>query len=215
VRLLKINHTYKRHFNENINIVNKVLSEYFTQEEIEGVGVVDYKRIKERLVNDNLIMNAKNAAHIICRNGHRDFLKKFLFNFPDMRNFMIIRYFTETATATNQRLFPLCFCNDSRSPEHAANSCNMILHDRDDMKVKFNSIFKRNKFPLQKTLHECLIATFFQIDPNFILADIRKLAELMKKTIFRIITETAEKYKEKMKISQGDCNKYEDLGRND
>ena len=45
---------------------------------------------------------------IDIRDNHREVLKKYVFAYPNKRDFFLIRYFTNTTKGTNERLFPVC-----------------------------------------------------------------------------------------------------------
>lgn len=62
------------------------------------------------MINDNIRKKAKDYLPYEIRYKNRDFLKKYIFYYKDMRNFHVIGYFTHTTRVTAVRLFPECDC---------------------------------------------------------------------------------------------------------
>jgi len=56
----------------------------------------------------NIWGKASGFMNCTIRIDHGDYIKKYIFNFPDLRNFYIIIYLTHTTKGANVRLFPIC-----------------------------------------------------------------------------------------------------------
>ena len=144
------------------------------------------------MINDNIRKNAKEYLPCEIRDNHREFLKKYIFCYTDLRNFHVIRYFTHTTKGTATRLFPVCDCGMPNSPEHGANECTKKLEDREIIKRSLDEVFRRNKLPIRNTLYDYLLAIYYTID-NIPKKDIRFLVGMLKTTIMRLIVEDESK----------------------
>jgi len=188
VRLLKNWHKYKMHFGEYPLMYEKALRKYFSESELypkEGTSL-DFYQIKFRLLNGDLKEISKSSLGLEIRNDHREFLKQKVFNYPDLRNFHVIRYFTGTTKGTCSRLFPACGCGANSTPDHGANDCPRTLKNRDEVKKKFDSLFVSLGLVEKDNVYDYLRETFFCLEkiPSKLA---KKLIELMKSTILQII----------------------------
>ena len=64
--------------------------------------------MKAAMFSNSVGKVAKDYLKISIRHEHSEYLKKYIFNFHDLRNFLIIRYFTNTTRGNFKRLFPGC-----------------------------------------------------------------------------------------------------------
>ena len=188
VRLLKNWHKHKVHFGEYPIFFEKILRNYFSENELyPKAGItLDFYEIKFRLLNGNLKEISKASLGLEIRNDHREFLKRYVFNWSDLRNFHVIRYFTGTTKGTCSRLFPVCGCGAKNTPEHGANECTRTLKDRDLIKRKFDSLFASCGLSKKTNIYQYLCEIFFCLEK--VPAKVtRQLVELMKVTIFKVI----------------------------
>lgn len=72
------------------------------------------------------------------------------FNWSDIKNFHIIRYFTRTTKGTCNKLFLMCKCGASNNPYHGANECAFSLKNRDSILKKFDALF--DSYDLKKKI---------------------------------------------------------------
>ena len=188
VRLLKNWHKYHMHFGEYPYFYEKILRKYFSEEEIfpRDFASLNFYEIKFRLINQDLKKLSGETLNIEIRNNHREFLKRYVFNWSDLRNFLVIRYFTRTTKGTCNRLFPVCECGSLNTPEHGANDCPLTLKDRIAVKAKFDFLFACAKLEKKNTIFEYLHEVFFCID-GIKASTIRQLINHMKVTIMSII----------------------------
>ena len=124
--------------------------------------------------------------NVIVRDDHSDYLKKYVFNYPDKRNFHVIRYFTHTTRGTCNRLYPICDCGEWNTPYHGANECRNKLKDRKKIFREINNIFGRHEEKLYKNLYDYLSAIFFSIT-KIAGKDRTRLFEILRDTIYRLI----------------------------
>jgi len=170
LRLIKNWHKYKQQFGTYPLIFEKILLKYFSIFDIFPIdnGLENFKSnywdIKSNLFEINLKKKAKKYMDIEIRNNHADYLKKYFFSFTDLRNFYLIRYFTQTTKGTNSRLYPRCSCGLLNNPSHGANDCNHKLKDRDEIKKKIEKIFIKNDMAKRKTLYDYFFAIYFTMD---------------------------------------------------
>ena len=129
-----------------------------------------FTRNLRKTISDKKEGTKKNEVewNINLRHRHAEYLKKYFFCFPDLRNFYVIRYFTNCTKGTNKRLFPLCgSCGFvSKKPNHGANKCTKLLTEekRKDIIGQIEAIFFRNNMETKKTLYEYLQAIYYTMD---------------------------------------------------
>ena len=176
------------HFGEYPAYYEKILKKYFEESELypENGVTLDFYKIKFRLLNNDLKEMSEESLGLEIRNDHREFLKRNLFNWCDLRNFYLIRYFIVTTKGTCSRLFPFCGCWAENTPEHRANECTRALKNRSNIIKEFDSLFYGCGLVRKSNVYDCLREVFFCLEkvPAKIL---RKLIELMKSTIREII----------------------------
>ena len=127
---------------------------------------------------------------IFVKKNHKEFLKKYIFCYPDLRDFYLIRFFTNTTKTTNARLFPICDdCGMENSSRHGANECPNRLKDREKIIQEIASIFRRNGLEEKNNLYNYLEAIFFNISLKMIKTDIRILIEKLKKIVMMLVRE--------------------------
>ena len=190
IRLLKNWYKYKEHFGEYPLKFKKTLLEYFKEEELNSVDMKsqDYEKHKIRLVDENLKNRAGEFLECELRNDHKEFLKKYIFCYPDLRDFYLIRFFTNTTKTTNARLFPICDdCGMENSSRHGANECPNRLKDREKIIQEIASIFRRNGLEEKNNLYNYLEAIFFNISLKMKKTDIRILIEKLKKIVMMLV----------------------------
>ena len=123
------------------------------------------------------------------RENHAEFLSKFVFCYPDLRDFYLIRYFTHLTKGTNSRLFPVCECGEANSPQHGANQCKLRLKDRDEILSKFKAIF--NYYNLQvdnpESLYDYLMQTYYTVGWYMQKKHITELVKLLKETVTKLV----------------------------
>ena len=197
LRLLKNWHKYKEQFGEYPLMYENILRKFFEinyGEQIIFPSITDeieeklfcYKDIKFKIINDNLKMKAKDYLPCEIRLNHRDFLKKHVFNWTDLRNFHLIRYFTHTTKGTATRLFPDCHCGAMNTPDHGANFCPDKLTNRAEIVLYFDTIFNRNNLEKKNNLYDYFHSIFYTID-NIPPKDIRLLIDKLKVSITSLI----------------------------
>ena len=189
VRLLKNWHKYKENFGEFPTLYEPVLLRYFDRTDLypERAGEVDFRALRDKLISENIRESAKEFLPVEIRDKHRDFLKKHVFSWYDLRNWHVIRYFTHTTKGTNARLFPICGCGAANTPDHGANHCTEILKNRDKIVRDFDALFVKAGLPKRKKLFEYMHAVYFSIDKVPDKGCVRKLIELMKSTIVQLV----------------------------
>jgi len=143
--------------------------------------------LKNKLIDSNIKESSKEFLPTDVRNGHREFLKKYVFCWPDLRNWHVIRYFTNTTRGTCPRLFPKCSCGADNTPDHGANHCPIVLKNRDEILRQFEGLFESIGVKRKNNLFEYLHAVYFSIDGVQDRTLVRKLVELMKTTILQLI----------------------------
>jgi hypothetical protein len=189
VRLLKNWHKYRENFGEFPTLYEPTLLKYFEKKDLypEKIGEVDFQALRNKLINENIRESAKEFLPVEVRDGHREFLKKNIFSWCDLRNWHAIRYFTLTTRGGNARLFPVCGCGATNTPDHGANDCTEILKNREKIVKEFNTLFEKAGLPKKKNLFEYLHAVYFSIGKVPDKGSMRKLIELMKNTIVQLI----------------------------
>ena len=217
LRLLKNWHKHKKHYGTYPDMYAKTLLNYFsifdlypTNEGLENIRK-KYWDMKAAMFSTSVGKVAKDYLNISIRHEHSEYLKKYIFNFPDLRNFLVIRYFTNTTRGTSKRLFPRCGhegCFKANYPSHAANDCVFFKKFRENKIKEIEKIFKRNGLKLEKNLFEYLQAIFFTIDMSKNIAgegkDLKKvnvtrnkdrneLINIMKDTIRYLIVQDKSK----------------------
>ena len=139
-------------------------------------------------------------------------MKKYFFCFPDLRNFYVIRYFTNCTKGTNKRLFPLCgSCGFvSKKPNHGANKCTKLLTEekRNDIIGQIEAIFIRNNLETKDTLYEYLQAIYYTMD-DVIKKDRTRLIEILKTTITNLIRN--DESRNKLDIIEEQPEEYEKM----
>ena len=196
MRLLKNWHKYQAHFGEFPELMRPVLLTYFSQEELKTAQ--DYETLKNRMIDQNMqLINQGYTEHQI-RKDHRGFLKKFVFNHPDNRDFYLIRFFTNTTQGTNRRLFPVCICGEDSNPRHGLDECQKLL----DSATRAKHIERAKRLLIEsgriltgnETLYDLMSITYFSVEirvkGNQALRD---LITLMKEVIFKIVIDHKEK----------------------
>ena len=140
------------------------------------------------------------------RTDHGDYIKKYIFNFPDLRNFYIIRYLTHTTKGTNVRLFPICHCGEKNSPSHGANECSEKLKNRSSYMKLFDDIFARNNLERKDNLYDYLLAIFYTIGTGVLSKDKKTLFESLRKIVFALVRddESTCSKAEEINIAPGD-----------
>jgi len=168
----------------NTPLITKRFLKYFEESELypEDGATLDFYKIKFRLLNNDLKEMSEESLGLEIRNDHREFLKRNVFDWCDLRSFYLIRYFTGTTKGTCSRLFPLCGCGAENNPEHGANECTRALKNRDYIIKEFDSLFNECGLVKKCNVYDYLREVFFCLEkvPAKIL---RKLIELMKSTI--------------------------------
>jgi hypothetical protein len=121
VRLLKNWHKYKEHFEEEPEVVKQILKTYFIHDDLERTSsTTQYEEIKRTLINKNLSSGKGNEEYlgVTLKENHKEFLKKYVFCYPDKRDNLVMKYFTRTCRITNTRLFPMCECGEHKIPQN-------------------------------------------------------------------------------------------------
>jgi len=192
VRLLKNWHKYKENFGDYPLFYEETLLKYFENKNLypNKVTDVNFKTLRDELINNNVRDSALNFLPCRIRDDHREFLKKHIFNWPDLRNWHLIRYFTHTTKGTCGRLFPKCQCGSENTPNHGANECTLVLSKEKREKIfnKFKNLYKQNGLMQRDTLYDFLHSTFFTIEKVENNKCLKILVDLMKTTILEIIT---------------------------
>ena len=90
-----------------------------------GSSHSEYEKLKSTLINKNLKEKGdEEYLGVTVRDNHKEFMKKYVFCFPDKRDALVIKFFTRTCRLTNTRLFPKCTaCGEDNTVEHASDSC--------------------------------------------------------------------------------------------
>jgi len=133
------------------------------------------------------------------RDNHKEFLKKYVFSYPDKRDYFLIKYFTHTCRVTNTRLFPKCTaCGEDNTVEHASNSCKekMTEEERKIHTKEFEILFRKAKIEIgtKKQLYDYLLWTMFKVEDRAgISKEIRQMVETMKTVITKLILTKEEK----------------------
>jgi hypothetical protein len=195
VRLLKNYRLYHTHFEEYPELYLKDLLYEFSKEEIEdSENEPEYKIIKMRLTNENLQEKFKKYYDFPLRFNHKEHLKRFFFCFPDKRDFLIIRYFTGTTVASNQRLFPICECGKENRPGHKANECAIALSEdeRKDYLETVGKFYDKMKIERKETLHDYLVNIFYKLVSDDE-TTVRKVSTLVKEIVCKLIYSEKEK----------------------
>ena len=189
ISLLKNWHKYKENFGEFPMLYEQVLLKYFENKDLYPAVdyEVDFKLLRSNLIDNNIRGSALEFLPCDVRDNHREFLKKQVFSWPDLRNWYVIRYFTNTTKGTCARLFPRCGCGADNTPDHGANHCLIILKNRDEIVGKFERLFRLAGLAKKDNLFEYLHAVYFTIDNIQIKGYTNKLVELMKNTIVNLI----------------------------
>lgn len=189
VRLLKNWYKYKENFGVFPTLYEGTLLKYFEPKYLsfDKVEEVDFVFLKNKLIDENIKESAKEFLPVEIRSGHREFLKKHLFSWCDLRNWHAIRYFTHTTKGTNERLFPVCGCGADNTPDHGANHCSQILKDRNKIVSKFDNLFRKAGLPTRSSLYDYLHSVYFSIKEVKDKKCMTNLIELMKGTIVRLI----------------------------
>jgi hypothetical protein len=126
-------------------------------------------------------------------------LKKYLFCYPDKKDYLLIKFFTRTCRVTNTRLFQKCTaCGEDNTVGHASNSCKekMTEEERRNYTEEFKILFQKGKIEIgrEKQLYDYLLWTIFKIeDREGINKEIRQLVENMKTVITKLILTKEER----------------------
>jgi hypothetical protein len=199
IRLLKNWHKYKKHFGEEPEIVKKSLKKFFS-EDILNSQTAEYDELKSTLINKNLKEKGdEEYLGVSLRDNHKEFLKKFVFSYPDKRDYLLIKFFTRTCRITNSRLFPKCTaCGEDNTVEHASNSCKekMTEEEREIHTEEFRTLFQKAKIETGRKvqLYDYLLWTMFKIEAREgINKEIKQLVEKMKTVITKLIMTKEER----------------------
>ena len=167
---------------------------YFTPSQLTSLDN-QYETIKIDLFTKDIRSQADGKTNAVIRQEHSEYLKKYIFNFPDKRNFHVIRYFTHTTKGTCIRLFPLCGCGEIKTPSHSANECSKILKDKNRKKVvdEIEAIFRKHNQEIKNNLYDYLHAIFYTIN-DIEGKDRNRLTEILKNTIYQLIVNDESKY---------------------
>jgi hypothetical protein len=140
VRLLNNWYKYKSHFGVYPEIFRQTLQDYFTDLDNREVDM----RSRFKLFDDDLKKLGEEYG-LSIRVRHRETLKRFWFTNPDLGDFYIIRFFTQTAVASNSRLFPICKCGADNSAEHTINDCPEAKINRFKLIDNFRRIYREEQ----------------------------------------------------------------------
>jgi hypothetical protein len=208
IRLLKNWHKYKENFGEYPMFYENTLLKYFNNNELysSNYSNIDFKMLRDNLINNNIRIFSSEFLPCRIRDNHREFLKKYIFSWPDLRNWHLLRYFTHTTKGTCERLFPICKCGAQNNPKHGANECNKILNNREDIIKKFNNLFREAGLNQQDNLYDYLHVSFFTIENNSQNKTLKKIIELMKTTISQLIINDKSIERRKVRPSNNDQN---------
>ncbi len=189
VRLLKNWHKYQEHFHEFPEKLRDILKKYFSESEI--TGPCDYKVLKTRLTHENLSESNRKYPEYKIRYDHREFLKKYVFTHPDKRDFYLIRFFTNTTKGTCTRLFPKCVCGEDNDATHRLDHCKKLLSEelRNEYLSKARKLLEQAgaKITKKETLYELCSMTYFTVTEGKDKQSLRKMVEMMKEIIFKIV----------------------------
>ena len=199
IRLLKNWHKYRGHFGEEPEVVKKALKKYFTDEELNS-SHSEYEKLKSSLINKNLKEKGDDEyLGVTVRDNHKEFMKKYVFCFPDKRDALVIKFFTRTCRLTNTRLFPKCTaCGEDNTVEHASDSCRekMTEEERRIHLEEFESLYRKARIDIgeNRGLYNYLLWTMFKIeDRKEIGKEIRQMVMKMKTVITILILKKEER----------------------
>jgi uncharacterized protein (UPF0147 family) len=206
IRLLKNWHKYRENFGQYPILYENTLLKYFDNKDLYPLKYsdVDIKCLKDNLINNNIRKSASDFLPCRIRDNHREFLKKHIFNWPDLRNWHLLRYFTHTTKGTCERLFPLCRCGAENHPKHGANECNIILTNREKVFNKFRDLFIEAGLEQQDTLYNYLCVSFFTIENVSQPVLLRKIIEQLKTTIVKLIINDKSVERRNIRSSEND-----------
>jgi len=193
-RLLNTWHKYKKQFDEYPPMYEKVLLKYFKLHDLYPTTDLGYCKanigiIKRNLINENIINKSLDFLKYKVRPNHRSYLKQYIFTFPNLQNFHVIRYFTHTCKSTNKLLYPICHCGKENIPSHGANDCKEKLKNRDSYLQKLNKVFDDYKLKRLGTIYDYLNTIFFSIENEIGAKGKNLLFQYMREIIFTIISE--------------------------
>jgi hypothetical protein len=189
VRALKNWHKYFEHFREFPIELKPTLEKYFTSEELSSP--CDYNSLFDRLTN-NEMKKISAQYKILIRSDHRKYLKKYMYTYPDKRDYYLIRFFTNTTKATNERLVEICVCGETNNGEHSLNKCEKIMNDeeREEFKKKMRLLLIQCGITMDKniTLYEMCVLVYYSFDKEANNeTKIRKLVEILKQVVLKTI----------------------------
>jgi len=212
LRLLKNWHKYNKQYGQYPTIFEATLLNYFDKADLypDENGLKDlhtrFFSLKADMFAKNIGDKASGFMSSKIRTDHGDYIKKYIFNFPDLRNFYIIRYLTHTTKGTNVRLFPICHCGEKNSPSHGANECSEKLKNRSSYMKLFDDIFARNNLERKDNLYDYLLAIFYTIGTGVLSKDKKTLFESLRKIVFALVRddESTCSKAEEINIAPGD-----------
>ncbi len=107
VRLLKNWHKYVRHFGEQPLLLRNSLLQYFSEVELDGANMENYDTLKQQTVNRSISQLAEELGEFKIRLYHRETIRRYIFTYPDRRDFMLIRWFTNTSGSSQYAIVEL------------------------------------------------------------------------------------------------------------
>jgi hypothetical protein len=205
IRLLKNYHKYFYHFGIYPTLYDKELLKYFAIDDLNaekigtGSGATQiYKNLKEKIFNADLKNKSREELEEQIRDNHREHIKKFIFTFPDRRDFLIIKFFAGVTKASNKRLFPLCDCGKRNVTGHATDKCALTLKDNDSESYisNFNGLYDEMKTEGKLSLNNYLVHSYLTLTSENLKA-LKKITILIKEIIAKIIfRDNVDKYEE-------------------
>jgi len=170
IRLLKVYHKYKNHFQESSEIFKKLLNEYFDDSILSGVyDKAGYDSLAAGLVHDNLteIFNKYyGEMGFKLRNNHRRFLMRVVYKGFNKKDFYFARYLANISRSTNMRLFPICDCGEPNKPGHASDKCELTLNEGSRKKYKstLDRLYEKMGRCKLNSLHEYIVHSYFVLE---------------------------------------------------
>ena len=152
------------------------------------------------LINKNLKEKGdEEYLGVTVRDNHKEFMKKYVFCFPDKRDALVIKFFTRTCRLTNTRLFPKCTaCGEDNTVEHASDSCRekMTEEERRIHLEEFESLYRKARIDIgeNRGLYNYLLWTMFRIEHRKEIGkEIRQMVMKMKTVITILILKKEER----------------------
>ena len=94
---------------------------YFSKEQLENEKL-DYSNLRFDLIINSVKYKGKKYI-IDVRKNYRECLIKHWFVYTDNKDHLIIRFFINTMSISNLRLFLNCRCGIDNSARHVVNQC--------------------------------------------------------------------------------------------